>query len=158
MKIYFAPDTSDHPNWGCRVMGDWFRKLDKGAMEKFARQKLSELGNYTWSDFAQKHGADIALVNAFAESQPSGVIALPEVNPKLGAWQQQRVLEGLAEVLANEAAPANVKDAAARLKVAIEAKPSDVFGAVLRLFEDGLVKLRADAFPADWVTTDRPRV
>ena len=25
MKIYFAPDTSDHPNWGCRVMGDWFR-------------------------------------------------------------------------------------------------------------------------------------
>jgi hypothetical protein len=25
LKIYFAPDTSDHPNWGCRVMGDWFR-------------------------------------------------------------------------------------------------------------------------------------
>lgn len=25
MKIYFAPDTSDHPNWGCRVMGGWFR-------------------------------------------------------------------------------------------------------------------------------------
>ncbi|OGT79382.1 MAG: hypothetical protein A3H91_00735 [Gammaproteobacteria bacterium RIFCSPLOWO2_02_FULL_61_13] len=24
MKVYFAPDTSDHPNWGCRVMGAWF--------------------------------------------------------------------------------------------------------------------------------------
>ena len=26
MKIYFAPDTSDHPNWGCRVMGACFRE------------------------------------------------------------------------------------------------------------------------------------
>jgi fructose transport system ATP-binding protein len=26
------------------AMGKWFRKLDKAAMEKFARQKLSELG------------------------------------------------------------------------------------------------------------------
>jgi len=24
MKVYFAPDTTDHPNWGCRVMGVWF--------------------------------------------------------------------------------------------------------------------------------------
>ena len=23
-KILFAPDTSDHPNWGCRFMGDWY--------------------------------------------------------------------------------------------------------------------------------------
>lgn len=26
MKIFFAPDTSDHPNWGCRMMGAWFRQ------------------------------------------------------------------------------------------------------------------------------------
>ena len=26
MKILFAPDTSDHPNWGCRVMGDWYKR------------------------------------------------------------------------------------------------------------------------------------
>jgi polysaccharide pyruvyl transferase WcaK-like protein len=26
MKILLAPDTSDHPNWGCRVMGGWFRR------------------------------------------------------------------------------------------------------------------------------------
>lgn len=25
MKLVFAPDTSDHPNWGCRMMGLWFR-------------------------------------------------------------------------------------------------------------------------------------
>lgn len=24
MKVFFAPDTSDHPNWGCRAMGAWF--------------------------------------------------------------------------------------------------------------------------------------
>lgn len=26
MKVLFAPDTSDHPNWGCRMMGSWFRQ------------------------------------------------------------------------------------------------------------------------------------
>ncbi len=31
MKIYFAPDTSDHPNWGCRVMGAWFRTALAGV-------------------------------------------------------------------------------------------------------------------------------
>jgi len=25
MKLVLAPDTSDHPNWGCRLMGAWFR-------------------------------------------------------------------------------------------------------------------------------------
>jgi polysaccharide pyruvyl transferase WcaK-like protein len=25
LKILYAPDTSDHPNWGCRFMGDWYR-------------------------------------------------------------------------------------------------------------------------------------
>lgn len=26
MKIFYAPDTSDHPNWGCRFMGEWYRR------------------------------------------------------------------------------------------------------------------------------------
>lgn len=26
MKILYAPDTSDHPNWGCRFMGEWYRR------------------------------------------------------------------------------------------------------------------------------------
>ncbi len=25
MNILFAPDTTDHLNWGCRLMGEWFR-------------------------------------------------------------------------------------------------------------------------------------
>ena len=25
MKLLYAPDCSDHPNWGCRYMGDWYR-------------------------------------------------------------------------------------------------------------------------------------
>lgn len=24
MNVFFAPDTSDHPNWGCQFMGKWF--------------------------------------------------------------------------------------------------------------------------------------
>ncbi len=26
MKVLYAPDTSDHPNWGCRFMGNWYRR------------------------------------------------------------------------------------------------------------------------------------
>ena len=26
MKLLYAPDTADHPNWGCRFMGDWYRQ------------------------------------------------------------------------------------------------------------------------------------
>lgn len=26
MKLLYAPDTSDHPNWGCRYMGEWYRR------------------------------------------------------------------------------------------------------------------------------------
>lgn len=26
LKVLYAPDTSDHPNWGCRFMGDWYRR------------------------------------------------------------------------------------------------------------------------------------
>jgi hypothetical protein len=26
MKVLYAPDTSDNPNWGCRFMGDWYRR------------------------------------------------------------------------------------------------------------------------------------
>jgi hypothetical protein len=25
MKLLYAPDTADHPNWGCRFMGEWYR-------------------------------------------------------------------------------------------------------------------------------------
>lgn len=26
MRLLYAPDTADHPNWGCRFMGDWYRQ------------------------------------------------------------------------------------------------------------------------------------
>lgn len=26
VKVFYAPDTSDHPNWGCRFMGEWYRR------------------------------------------------------------------------------------------------------------------------------------
>ena len=26
LNVLYAPDTSDHPNWGCRFMGDWYRR------------------------------------------------------------------------------------------------------------------------------------
>ena len=32
MKLLYAPDTADHPNWGCRFMDDWYRDA-LGALE-----------------------------------------------------------------------------------------------------------------------------
>ncbi|MBL0311213.1 MAG: polysaccharide pyruvyl transferase family protein [Holophagaceae bacterium] len=48
MKLLFAPDTSDLPNWGCRVMGAWF----KATMVRNG-QSASWLAPSLW--FMQQH-------------------------------------------------------------------------------------------------------
>jgi hypothetical protein len=121
-------------------------------------KQLEQLGNYTWSNFAERHAADIAQVNAFAATQPIGLISLEQVKPDLSDWQRTSVAAGLKNIKENPDATEGVRDAAARLLTALETEPSAAFGAVLTLFQDGLTKLKVDAFPADWVTTERPGV
>ncbi|HSD18293.1 MAG TPA: polysaccharide pyruvyl transferase family protein [Thermomonas sp.] len=41
MKLLYAPDTADHPNWGCRFMGDWYRD----ALQRLGAVSLRRIGS-----------------------------------------------------------------------------------------------------------------
>lgn len=85
------------------VMGKWFRKLDRAAMEKFARDKLSELGLMTIQNInqavetlsgGQRQGVAVARAAAFG----SKVIILDEPTAALGVKESRRVLELIQDV------------------------------------------------------------
>ena len=86
-------------------MGQWFRKLDRPAMEKFAREKLSELGLMTIQNInqavetlsgGQRQGVAVARAAAFG----SRVIILDEPTAALGVKESRRVLELVLDVKA----------------------------------------------------------
>ncbi|MBP7241724.1 ATP-binding cassette domain-containing protein [Amaricoccus sp.] len=85
------------------VMGAWFRKLDRPAMEKFARQKLSELGLLTIQNInqavetlsgGQRQGVAVARAAAFG----SKVVILDEPTAALGVKESRKVLELILQV------------------------------------------------------------
>lgn len=85
------------------VMGSLFRQLDRGAMEKFARDKLSELGLMTIQNInqavetlsgGQRQGVAVARAAAFG----SKVIILDEPTAALGVKESRRVLELILDV------------------------------------------------------------
>ena len=85
------------------ILGSWFRKLDKSAMEKFAREKLSELGLMTIQNInqavetlsgGQRQGVAVARAAAFG----SKVIILDEPTAALGVKESRRVLELILDV------------------------------------------------------------
>ncbi len=86
-------------------MGKYFRKLDKKAMEKFARDKLSELGLMTIQNInqavetlsgGQRQGVAVARAAAFG----SRVIILDEPTAALGVKESRKVLELILDVRA----------------------------------------------------------
>jgi fructose transport system ATP-binding protein len=86
-------------------MGDWFRKLDKGAMESFARAKLSELGLLTIQNIhqavetlsgGQRQGVAVARAAAFG----SKVVILDEPTAALGVKESRKVLDLIQDVRA----------------------------------------------------------
>ncbi|WP_412505749.1 ATP-binding cassette domain-containing protein [Roseovarius sp. SYSU LYC5161] len=85
------------------IMGQWFRKLDKPAMEAFARDKLSELGLLTIQNInqavetlsgGQRQGVAVARAAAFG----SKVIILDEPTAALGVKESRKVLELILDV------------------------------------------------------------
>ncbi len=87
------------------VMGSWFRKLDKKAMERSARDKLSELGLMTIQDIGQavetlsggqRQGVAVARAAAFG----SKVVIMDEPTAALGVKESRRVLELVKDVKA----------------------------------------------------------
>lgn len=85
------------------LMGTWLRQLDRAAMEKFAREKLSELGLMTIQNInqavetlsgGQRQGVAVARAAAFG----SKVIILDEPTAALGVKESRRVLELILDV------------------------------------------------------------
>ncbi len=85
------------------IRGTWFRQLDRPAMEKFAREKLTELGLLTIQNIkqavetlsgGQRQGIAVARAAAFG----SKVIILDEPTAALGVKESRRVLELIADV------------------------------------------------------------
>jgi fructose transport system ATP-binding protein len=84
-------------------MGQYFRKLDRKAMEKFAREKLSELGLLTIQNInqavetlsgGQRQGVAVARAAAFG----SKVVILDEPTAALGVKESRKVLELIQQV------------------------------------------------------------
>ncbi|MEM9205123.1 MAG: ATP-binding cassette domain-containing protein [Pseudomonadota bacterium] len=86
-------------------LGRWFRMLDKGAMEKKAREALSELGLMTIQNIkqpvetlsgGQRQGVAVARAAAFG----SKVIIMDEPTAALGVKESRKVLELIQDVKA----------------------------------------------------------
>jgi fructose transport system ATP-binding protein len=87
------------------IMGTLFRQLDRPAMRKFARTKLSELGLMTIQNIdqavetlsgGQRQGVAVARAAAFG----SKVVILDEPTAALGVKESRRVLELIRDVKA----------------------------------------------------------
>jgi fructose transport system ATP-binding protein len=85
------------------IMGSVFRMLDRGAMEKRARDKLSELGLMTIQNIGQavetlsggqRQGVAVARAAAFG----SKVVIMDEPTAALGVKESRRVLELILDV------------------------------------------------------------
>ncbi|WP_127752771.1 ATP-binding cassette domain-containing protein [Devosia sp. 1566] len=85
------------------VMGSVFRSLDRGRMQKIAREKLSELGLMTIQNInqavetlsgGQRQGVAVARAAAFG----SRVVIMDEPTAALGVKESRRVLELILDV------------------------------------------------------------
>ena len=83
--------------------GEWLRKLDRPKMEKFARDKLTELGLLTIQNIhqavetlsgGQRQGVAVARAAAFG----SKVVILDEPTAALGVKESRKVLDLILEV------------------------------------------------------------
>lgn len=85
------------------ILGSWFRMLDRTAMEKRAREKLTELGLMTIQNIGQavetlsggqRQGVAVARAAAFG----SHVVIMDEPTAALGVKESRRVLELILDV------------------------------------------------------------
>jgi fructose transport system ATP-binding protein len=84
-------------------LGTWFHLLNRGAMAKFAREKLNELGLMTIQNIhqpvetlsgGQRQGVAVARAAAFAKR----VVIMDEPTAALGVKESRRVLELILDV------------------------------------------------------------
>ena len=85
------------------IMGSLFRQLDRPAMEKFAREKLTELGlmtilNFTAAVHRVSGGPRLGGAGGRAAAFGSKVVILDEPTAALGVKESRRVLELIRDV------------------------------------------------------------
>ncbi|WP_157019180.1 ATP-binding cassette domain-containing protein [Mesorhizobium xinjiangense] len=87
------------------LLGRWFKAIDRAAMERIAREKLSELGLMTIQNITQavetlsggqRQGVAVARAAAFG----SKVVIMDEPTAALGVKESRRVLELIQDVRA----------------------------------------------------------
>jgi fructose transport system ATP-binding protein len=85
------------------ILGRWFRKLDRRAMERIAREKLNDLGLMTIQNInqavetlsgGQRQGVAVARAAAFG----SKIVILDEPTAALGVKESRKVLELILDV------------------------------------------------------------
>jgi fructose transport system ATP-binding protein len=85
------------------IMGKWFKMLDRNAMEKRARDKLTELGLMTIQNISQaveslsggqRQGVAVARAAAFGHK----MVIMDEPTAALGVKESRRVLELILDV------------------------------------------------------------
>lgn len=82
MKVYFAPDTSDHPNWGCRAMGAWFPPALRRAGATVIGRASSRWFMQRFADFPDLDS--LADIRRVADAVGDGRI-LPQLAARLRA-------------------------------------------------------------------------
>lgn len=65
MKLLYAPDTADHPNWGCRFMGDWYRD----ALRRLGDVRVRGIGSRWFFRDDPKVPAPVAWPDLLATAQ-----------------------------------------------------------------------------------------
>ena len=96
MRVYFAPDTSDHPNWGCRVMGRWF----PAALARAGAPAPWRLGSQ-W--FYRRHRALSELDTLGDFHRYAGEVRAGRILPKLAAkLQASRLVTGVSAKMDSE--------------------------------------------------------
>jgi fructose transport system ATP-binding protein len=143
------------------LLGRWLRKLDHGAMERFARDKLEELGLSTIRDVrrpietlsgGQRQGVAVARAVAFG----SRILILDEPTAALGVAESRRVLDllravrarGVAIVLVSHNIP-HVFEVADRIHVHRQGRRLGLFDRHTQTMNDAVALMTGAVEPAE---------
>jgi fructose transport system ATP-binding protein len=149
------------------LLGRWLRKLDHGAMARFARDKLEELGLSTIRDVrrpietlsgGQRQGVAVARAVAFG----SRVLILDEPTAALGVAESRRVLDlllavrarGVAIVLVSHNMP-HVFEVADRIHIHRQGRRLGLFDRNTQTMNDAVALMTGAVEPAEVLSVAR---
>jgi hypothetical protein len=117
-------------------------------------QQLDALPAYALADFTTRNAAAIALVDPWLQKAPGAMdnTSLASVNEKMSDARLSSMITRLSHLDA-AGAPADVQQAAQALSAQLASPRAPVVEELRQFFDDGLVNLKDNVFPPDWITT-----